>query len=163
MAAASGAVAALILTSVMYGKADLTMVLNGALAGLVSITAEPLAPSLFLSLVIGAIGGVIVVFTVPLLDKMKIDDVVGAIPVHFFAGIWGTLAVVLTGGYHGEATLGAQILGIVSIIAFVFVTSLIVFYILKAVMGIRVSEEAEMTGLDVSELGMEAYPDFTKG
>jgi ammonium transporter, Amt family len=163
MAAAAGAVAALILTQILYGKVDLTMVLNGALAGLVSITAEPLAPSLFLSLIIGAIGGLIVVVTVPLLDKLKIDDVVGAIPVHFFAGIWGTLAVVLTGGYTGEATLGAQILGIVSIIAFVFVTSLIVWVILKAVMGLRVSAEAEVNGLDVSELGMEAYPDFTKG
>ncbi|MBF9048160.1 ammonium transporter [Rhodobacterales bacterium LSUCC0031] len=163
MAAAAGAVAALFLTQILYGKVDLTMVLNGALAGLVSITAEPLAPSLFLSLVIGAIGGLIVVVTVPLLDKLKIDDVVGAIPVHFFAGIWGTLAVVLTGGYTGEATLGAQILGIVSIIAFVFVTSLVVWVILKAVMGLRVSAEAEVNGLDVSELGMEAYPDFTKG
>ena len=163
MAAAAGAVTALILTQLLYGKVDLTMVLNGALAGLVSITAEPLAPSLFLSLIIGAIGGLIVVVTVPLLDKLKIDDVVGAIPVHFFAGIWGTLAVVLTGGYTGEATLGAQILGIVSIIAFVFVTSLIVWVILKAVMGLRVSAEAEVNGLDVSELGMEAYPDFTKG
>ena len=163
MAAAAGAVAALILTQILYGKVDLTMVLNGALAGLVSITAEPLAPSLFLSLIIGAIGGLIVVVTVPLLDKLKIDDVVGAIPVHFFAGIWGTLAVVLTGGYTGEATLGAQILGIVAIIAFVFVTSLIVWVILKAVMGLRVSAEAEVNGLDVSELGMEAYPDFTKG
>lgn len=163
MAAAAGAVTALILTQLLYGKVDLTMVLNGALAGLVSITAEPLAPSLFLSLIIGSIGGIIVVLTVPLLDKLKIDDVVGAIPVHFFAGIWGTLAVVLTGGYTGEATLGAQILGIVSIIGFVFVTSLIVWVILKAVMGLRVSQEAEVNGLDVSELGMEAYPDFTKG
>jgi Amt family ammonium transporter len=139
------------------------MVLNGALAGLVSITAEPLAPSLGLALVIGAIGGLIVVLTVPMLDKMKIDDVVGAIPVHGFAGIWGTLAVVLTGGYHGEAALGTQILGMVAIIGTTFVLSLIVWFILKAVMGIRVSEEAELEGLDVAELGMEAYPDFTKG
>jgi Amt family ammonium transporter len=163
MAAAPGAVAALILTQLIYGKADLTMVLNGALAGLVSITAEPLAPSLGLALIIGAIGGLIVVLTVPMLDKMKIDDVVGAIPVHGFAGIWGTLAVVLTGGYHGEAALGTQILGMVAIIGATFVMSLIVWFILKAVMGIRVSEEAELEGLDVAELGMEAYPDFTKG
>ncbi|MCU4652487.1 ammonium transporter [Roseibacterium sp. SDUM158016] len=163
MAAASGAVAALILTQIMYGKADLTMVLNGALAGLVSITAEPLAPSLGLALIIGAVGGVIVVLTVPMLDKLKIDDVVGAIPVHGFAGIWGTLAVVLTGGYHGEAALGTQVLGIVAIVGTTFVLSLIVWFILKAVMGIRVSEEAEMAGLDVSELGMEAYPEFSKG
>jgi len=163
MAAAAGAVAALILTQLFYGKVDLTMVLNGALAGLVSITAEPLAPSLGLALIIGAIGGLIVVLTVPMLDKLKIDDVVGAIPVHGFAGIWGTLAVVLTGGYHGEAALGTQILGMVAIIGTTFVLSLIVWFILKAVMGIRVSEEAELEGLDVSELGMEAYPDFTKG
>ncbi|MEL7116158.1 MAG: ammonium transporter [Pseudomonadota bacterium] len=157
MAAAAGAVAALILTQVMYGKVDLTMVLNGALAGLVSITAEPLAPSLGLALIIGAIGGVIVVFTVPLLDKIKIDDVVGAIPVHGFAGIWGTFAVVLT----GTSTVGAQIIGMVAIIGTTFVLSLIVWYILKFTIGIRVSEEDEMMGLDKSELGMEAYPDFS--
>jgi Amt family ammonium transporter len=163
MAAASGAIAALILTQVIYGKADLTMVLNGALAGLVSITAEPLAPTLALAGIIGAIGGVIVVFTVPLLDKLKIDDVVGAIPVHLFAGIWGTLAVLLTGGYTGEATVMGQITGIIVVGAFVFVASLIVWVILKATMGIRVSEEAEITGLDKTELGMEAYPEFSKG
>ncbi|MEO0390401.1 MAG: ammonium transporter [Pseudomonadota bacterium] len=159
MAAASGAVAALILTQILYGKVDLTMVLNGALAGLVSITAEPLAPSLFLALIIGAVGGVIVVFTVPLLDKLKIDDVVGAIPVHGFAGIWGTFAVVLT----GTSTIGAQVTGMVAIIGATFVLSLIFWFILKAVMGIRVSEEAEIAGLDTSELGMEAYPEFSKG
>ena len=159
MAAASGAVAALILTQVIYGKVDLTMVLNGALAGLVSITAEPLGPSLFGSLLIGAVGGVIVVFTVPMLDKFKIDDVVGAIPVHLFAGIWGTIAVV----FSGSATLGAQITGIIAYGVFTFVVSLVVWIILKGVMGIRVSEEAEINGLDTSELGMEAYPDFSKG
>ncbi|MEL7098149.1 MAG: ammonium transporter [Pseudomonadota bacterium] len=163
MAAAAGAVAALILTQVLYRKIDLTMVLNGALAGLVSITAEPLAPSLGLALIIGAVGGVIVVFTVPFLDKMKIDDVVGAIPVHGFAGIWGTIAVVLTGSYDGDATLMAQLIGIVAIIGVTFVLSLIVWFILKAIMGIRVSEEAEIQGLDTTELGMEAYPDFSKG
>ncbi|MCV2875914.1 ammonium transporter [Rhodobacteraceae bacterium XHP0102] len=158
MAAAAGAVTALILTQVLYGKVDLTMVLNGALAGLVSITAEPLAPSLFGALLTGAVGGVIVVFTVPLLDKLKIDDVVGAIPVHLFAGVWGTLAVAFyTGGW------GAQIIGIVAIGGFVFVSSLIVWVILKAVMGLRPSEEDEIRGLDVAEMGMEAYPDFTKG
>ncbi|QFT61493.1 ammonium transporter [Roseivivax sp. THAF30] len=158
MAAASGAVAALILTQVMYKKPDLTMTLNGALAGLVSITAEPLAPSLFGALLTGAVGGVIVVFTVPLLDKLKIDDVVGAIPVHLFAGIWGTLAVAF---YTGN--WGAQIMGIVSIGIFTFVVSAIVWFILKALGGIRVSEEAEIAGLDMSELGMEAYPEFSKG
>ncbi|MDD9977896.1 MAG: ammonium transporter [Boseongicola sp.] len=160
MAAASGAVAALVLTQVMYKKVDLTMVLNGALAGLVSITAEPLAPSLFGALWIGAIGGVIVVFTVPMLDKFKIDDVVGAIPVHLIAGIWGTIAVVF---YNGDASLVTQLTGIIAYGVFTFVVSLVVWIILKGAMGIRVSEEAEITGLDTTELGMEAYPDFSKG
>jgi Amt family ammonium transporter len=160
MAAAAGAVTALILTQVTYGKVDLTMVLNGALAGLVSITAEPLAPSLFGALWIGAIGGVIVVFTVPLLDQLKIDDVVGAIPVHLIAGIWGTLAVPF---YNSDANFGDQIVGILAIGVFVFLASLVVWFILKAVMGIRADEEAEHTGLDVAELGMEAYPEFSKG
>lgn len=159
MAAAAGAVTALILTQVLYKKPDLTMVLNGALAGLVSITAEPLAPTLFGSLWIGAVGGIIVVFTVPLLDKFKIDDVVGAIPVHLFAGIWGTIAVI----FYGDASLGTQLLGIAAFGVFTFVASLVVWFILKAAMGIRVSEEDEINGLDMSELGMEAYPDFTKG
>ena len=160
MAAASGAVAALILTQVMYGKVDLTMVLNGALAGLVSITAEPLAPSLFGALWIGAIGGVIVVFTVPMLDKFKIDDVVGAIPVHLFAGIWGTIAVVF---YNGVTRIVTQVTGIIAYGVFTFVVSLVLWFILKGIMGLRVDEESELAGLDVSELGMEAYPDFSKG
>ncbi|MFP4326413.1 MAG: ammonium transporter [Paracoccaceae bacterium] len=160
MAAAAGAVTALILTQVLYKKPDLTMVLNGALAGLVSITAEPLAPTLFGALWIGAIGGVIVVFAVPMLDRLKIDDVVGAIPVHLFAGIWGTIAVVF---YNGDASLGTQIVGIIAFGVFTFVASLVVWFVLKAVIGIRVDEEAEITGLDTTELGMEAYPDFTKG
>ncbi len=160
MAAAAGAIAAMILTQIMYKKVDLTMVLNGALAGLVSITAEPLAPSLFGALWIGAVGGIIVVLTVPMLDKFKIDDVVGAIPVHLFAGIWGTIAVVF---YNGDASLSTQIIGIIGYGVFTFVASLIVWFILKAVMGIRVSEEEEITGLDMAELGMEAYPEFSKG
>ncbi len=158
MAAAAGSLAALVLTQVLYKKVDLTMVLNGALAGLVSITAEPLAPSLFGALLTGAVGGVIVVFTVPLLDKLKIDDVVGAIPVHLFAGIWGTLAVAF---YTGN--WGAQITGIIAYGVFTFVISLVVWIILKGIMGIRVTEEAEINGLDMAELGMEAYPDFSKG
>ncbi|MEM9474418.1 MAG: ammonium transporter [Pseudomonadota bacterium] len=160
MAAAAGAVTALILTQVLYKKPDLTMVLNGALAGLVSITAEPLAPTLFGALWIGAVGGVIVVFTVPMLDKMKIDDVVGAIPVHLFAGIWGTIAVIF---YNSDASLVTQLTGIVAFGVFTFVASLIVWVILKGIMGIRVGEEEELAGLDVSEMGMEAYPDFSKG
>jgi Amt family ammonium transporter len=160
MAAAAGSFAALVLTQVMYGKTDLTMILNGALAGLVSITAEPLAPSLFASLLIGGFGGVIVVFTVPMLDKMKIDDVVGAIPVHLIAGIWGTMAVPLT---NDGTNFVAQATGIVAVGGFTFVVSFIIWMILKVTMGIRVSEEAEIMGLDKSELGMEAYPEFYKG
>ena len=156
-AAAGGALAALISTQIMYKKVDLTMVLNGALAGLVSITAEPLAPSIGGATIIGAIGGVIVVFSVPILDKLKIDDVVGAISVHGIAGIWGTIAVVFSGG-----SIVAQITGIVSICLFVFILSLIVWYILDALIGIRVNEEDELTGLDTTELGMDAYPDFSK-
>ncbi|GLT08882.1 ammonium transporter [Sulfitobacter porphyrae] len=160
MAAAAGAVAALILTQVLYRKVDLTMVLNGALAGLVSITAGPLDPTLFGALWIGAVGGVIVVFAVPFLDKLKIDDVVGAIPVHLVAGFWGTLVVPV---YTDGTSFVTQIIGFVAIGAFVFISSFIVFSILKAVMGIRVSEEAEIQGLDTTELGMEAYPEFSKG
>ena len=158
MAAASGAVATLVLTQMLYAKPDLTIILNGALAGLVSITAEPLEPSLLGSLVTGAIGGMIVVVAVPLLDRFKIDDVVGAIPVHLVAGIWGTLAA---GFYHGN--FSAQVVGIVAIGAFVFTVSLVVWRVLDSVMnGIRVSEEAEIAGVDMSELGMEAYPEFSK-
>ena len=159
MAAAAGAIVAMILTQITYGKVDLTMVLNGALAGLVSITAEPLTPTLGWSFIIGGIGGAIVVYGVPLLDKFKIDDVVGAIPVHLFAGIWGTLAVVLT---NPDASFGTQIYSIVVVGLFVVITSGILWVILKVAMGIRVSEEDEVNGLDMSELGMEAYPDFSK-
>ena len=157
MAAAAGAVTALVMTQLLYKKPDLTMVLNGALAGLVSITAEPLAPTLFGALWIGSVGGVIVVLAVPLLDKLKIDDVVGAIPVHLFAGIWGTIAVIF---YNGDAALGTQLLGIAAYGVFTFVGALIVWIILKAIVGIRVSEEDELVGLDKAELGMEAYPEF---
>ena len=157
MAAAAGAVTALVMTQLLYKKPDLTMVLNGALAGLVSITAEPLAPTLFGALWIGSVGGVIVVLAVPLLDKLKIDDVVGAIPVHLFAGIWGTIAVIF---YNGDAALGTQLLGIAAYGVFTFVGALIVWIILKAVVGIRVSEEDELVGFDKAELGMEAYPEF---
>ncbi|MFT6931362.1 MAG: Amt family ammonium transporter [Paracoccaceae bacterium] len=158
-AAAGGAIAALILSQILYKKPDLTMVLNGALAGLVSITAEPLTPSLGVATLIGAFGGVIVVIAVPLLDKLKIDDVVGAIPVHLFAGIWGTIAVVLT---NPDASIGVQLYSILVVGAFVVISSAIVWYILKFTMGIRVSEEDEITGLDIAEMGMEAYPEFTK-
>lgn len=159
-AAAGGAVTALILTQLLYKKPDLTMVLNGALAGLVAITAEPLTPTLGAATLIGAVGGLIVVLTVPLLDKLKIDDVVGAIPVHLLAGIWGTLAVPLT---NSEASFGTQIYGILVIGIFAAVSTAVVWFILKLVVGIRVSEEAEIAGLDTAELGMEAYPEFSKG
>jgi Amt family ammonium transporter len=153
-AAAAGAIAALILTQVLYKKPDLTMILNGALAGLVAITAEPLTPTLGAATLIGAIGGVIVVFGVPFLDKLKIDDVVGAIPVHLMAGIWGTIAVVFT---NGDASLSTQLYSILVVGVFTFVVSGALWFILKMTMGIRVSEEDEITGLDKSELGMPAY------
>ncbi|MDF1802282.1 ammonium transporter [Thalassovita sp.] len=159
-AAAGGAVAAMLLTQILYKKPDLTMVLNGALAGLVSITAEPLTPTLGVATLIGMVGGVIVVFAVPFLDKLKIDDVVGAIPVHLICGIWGTIAVVIT---NGDASLGTQLYGIVVVGVFTVVTSAVVWFILKVTMGIRVSEEDEINGLDMTELGMEAYPEFSKG
>jgi Amt family ammonium transporter len=159
-AAAGGAVVALIATQLLYKKPDLTMILNGALAGLVSITAEPLTPTLGMATLIGGVGGLIVVFAVPFLDKLKIDDVVGAIPVHLFAGIWGTIAVVLT---NGDANLGTQLYSILVVGIFTVVASGAVWLVLKATVGIRVSEEAEITGLDKAELGMEAYPEFSKG
>ena len=158
-AAAGGVLAAIIATQLYYGKVDLTMALNGALAGLVSITAEPLAPTLGTATLIGAIGGLIVVFAVPILDKFQIDDVVGAIPVHLIAGIWGTLAVVIT---NGDASLGTQIYGIIVIGVFSFLASLAIFYIISITLGLRCSEEEETKGLDVSELGMDAYPDFSR-
>ena len=160
MAASAGAIVALLLTQLLYKKADLTMILNGALAGLVSITAEPLEPSLIMSALIGGIGGAIVVFGIPLLDKFKIDDVVGAIPVHLFAGIWGTIAVALT---NDSASFGIQIYSIIIVGLFTLIASVLVWLILNSVMGIRVSEEEEVNGLDRSELGMEAYPEFSKG
>jgi Amt family ammonium transporter len=159
IAACGGLVAALITARMMFGKADLTMALNGALAGLVSITAEPLAGSAELSLLIGAVGGVIVVFSIVLLDKLKIDDPVGAISVHGTVGIWGLLAVCIS---NPDSSIGAQVLGIVAIFVWVFVTSLIVWAILKATVGIRVSAEEEYEGVDIGECGLEAYPDFAK-
>jgi len=160
MAACAGVVIAVILTQVMYKKVDVTMALNGALAGLVSITAEPLAPSVWQAVFVGAVGGAIVVFTVPLLDKLKIDDVVGAIPVHLLAGIWGTFIVPLS---NADTSFGVQITGIVAYGVFTLVVSGIVWFILKAAIGIRVSEEEEALGLDKVEVGVEAYPEFGVG
>jgi Amt family ammonium transporter len=158
-AAAGGCIAALITARLLFGKADLTMVLNGALAGLVSITAEPLTPTPLLATIIGGIGGIIVVLSIVGLDKFKLDDPVGAISVHGTAGIWGLLAVCLS---NSDATLYAQLLGIAMIFAWVFTTSFIVWSVIKAVAGIRVSEEEEMEGVDKSECGLDAYPEFTK-
>ncbi|MEO1650499.1 MAG: ammonium transporter [Pseudomonadota bacterium] len=159
LAAAGGVIAAIALNQLFYGKVDLTMALNGALAGLVAITAEPLTPAIWQAVVIGAVGGVIVVFTVPLLDKLKIDDVVGAIPVHLFAGIWGTLIVAWT---NSDASLITQAIGVAAVGVFVVVASLVVFMIL-AVIGLRPTEEDEVGGLDRAEIGLEAYPEFGSG
>lgn len=156
--AAAGVISALITAHLLFGKADLSMALNGALAGLVAITAEPLTPTPFLASIIGAIAGIIVVFSIISLDKMKLDDPVGAISVHGVVGIWGLLAVCLS---NPDATLVAQLIGIVSIFGFVFVVSFITWFIIKVVMGIRVSDEEEYQGVDYSECGMEAYPEFT--
>lgn len=159
MAASGGAVAAIIVTQLLYGKIDLTMVLNGALAGLVAITAEPLTPTVFAAILIGGVGGALAVFVVPMLDKLKIDDVVGAIPVHLVAGIWGTMIVPAT---NEGTSFVTQAIGVAAVGGFVFVISFIVWTVLKATMGIRVSKEAEISGLDISEMGMEAYPDFVQ-
>ena len=156
LAAASGVVAAMILTQLMFKKMDLTLCLNGAIGGLVAITAGPDLQQHAYAMLIGGIGGALVVIAVPLIDKLRIDDVVGAISAHLVCGIWGTLAV----GIFGSGSLVTQFIGIVAIGAFVFISSLIVWMILKVTMGIRVDEEAEMDGLDKSELGMEAYPEF---
>jgi ammonium transporter, Amt family len=155
--AAGGAIAALILAAIIYKKTDLTFVLNGALAGLVSVTAEPLTPGLGTASLIGAVGGVIVVLSVPLLDRFKLDDVVGAVPVHLFAGIWGTIAVVFT---NSDANIGTQLFSIVVVGLFVFIVSFIVWLILKMTIGLRPSEDDEALGLDKAEVGVEAYPEF---
>ncbi|RLA21637.1 MAG: ammonium transporter [Gammaproteobacteria bacterium] len=157
-AAAGGVISALFTAHLLFGKADLSMTLNGALAGLVAITAEPLTPTPLLAAVIGVIAGIIVVFSIIGLDKLKIDDPVGAISVHGVVGIWGLLAVCFS---NPDATIVAQLIGIATIFGFVFVASLISWFVIKAVMGIRVTEEEEYAGVDYSECGMEAYPEFT--
>ena len=159
LAAAGGVVAAMLMTQIMYKKVDLTMALNGALAGLVSITAGPDLTNHLMSIIIGGIGGVLVVIAIPMLDRFKIDDVVGAISVHLVAGIWGTLAV----GIFGAGDIGVQIIGILAIAVFVIVSSSIVWLALKYTIGIRVSDEDEDAGLDMVELGLEAYPEFGRG
>jgi Amt family ammonium transporter len=157
MAAAGGVIAAMATARLLFGKTDLTMALNGALAGLVAITAEPLTPTPLLATIIGAIGGVIVVFSIIGLDKLKLDDPVGAISVHGVVGMWGLLAVVLS---NEDATLVAQLTGLGTILAWTLVTSLVTWGIIKMVIGIRVSEEEEYEGVDLGECGLEAYPEF---
>ena len=171
MGAVGGTLFAMITTAILYkGKVDATMVFNGALGGLVSITAEPLAPSMGASVLIGGVGGVLAVLTVPLLDKFKIDDVVGAIPVHLVCGIWGTIIVAASYGNHimpveidGELQTSyfGQLVGVLLTGVFVSVASLIVWMALKVTIGVRASEEEELAGMDLSEVGLEAYPDFT--
>ncbi|WP_193174386.1 ammonium transporter [Oricola nitratireducens] len=160
LAAAAGVVVAMLLTQLIYKKVDVTMALNGALAGLVAITAEPLAPSVPVAIFVGGVGAAIVVFAVPLLDKLKIDDVVGAIPVHLLAGIWGTFIVPLS---NADTSYGVQLLGIVAVGIFTFVASGILWFVLKATVGIRASEEEEEMGMDKAEIGVEAYPEFSRG
>jgi len=154
LAACGGVLAAAIVTRLMIGKTDIIQMLNGAIGGLVAITAEPLMPSPLAAILIGGAGGIIVVFGTKLLFSFKIDDVVGAIPAHLFAGIWGTLAVPLT---NNDANFGSQFLGVISINVFVFAVSLIVWLIMKKTMGIRLSKVAEIKGTDVSETGVIAY------
>ena len=156
--AAGGVVAALIAAHILFGKADLSMILNGALAGLVAITADPASPSPLLATIIGMVAGIIVVFSIIGIDSLKLDDPVGAISVHGVVGIWGLIAVCFS---NPEATFIAQLTGIVSIVAFVFIASFATWYAFKLIIGIRVTEEEEYHGVDYSECGMEAYPEFT--
>ena len=158
LAAAGGLLLALILARLWFGKADLTMALNGALAGLVSITAEPLAPTPLGATLIGAVGGLIAVLSIVALDKLRIDDPVGAISVHGTAGIWGILAVPI---FNEDASLLSQFLGLASILLWVFVASFAVWFLIKATLGIRVADQQEFEGVDLSECGLEAYPEFT--
>ncbi|NNL47021.1 MAG: ammonium transporter [Acidimicrobiia bacterium] len=157
MAAAGGLVFALLLSRFWFGKADLTMALNGALAGLVAITADPLSPAPLSATLIGAVGGLLVVTSIVVLDKLRIDDPVGAISVHGTVGIWGVLAVLFN---NGDASFKGQIVGILSIFFWTFIVSLIVWFILKKTVGVRVSEEEEYEGVDLGECGLEAYPEF---
>lgn len=158
-AAAAGAVAALVFAKILFKKADLTMCLNGALAGLVAITAEPSTPTPLQATIFGAIAGIIVVISILALDKIKIDDPVGAISVHGVVGFFGLMLVPVT---NDGSSFSGQLIGAATIFVWVFVTSFIVWFALKAIMGIRVSEEEEYEGVDISDCGMEAYPEFTK-
>jgi Amt family ammonium transporter len=159
-AAAAGAIAALILAKILFKKADLTMTLNGALAGLVAITAEPSTPTPLEASIFGAIGGIIVVLSILALDKVKIDDPVGAISVHGVVGLFGLLIVPIT---NSGATFSGQLIGAATIFVWVFTTSFIVWFAIKKIIGLRVTEEEEYEGVDISDCGMEAYPEFTRG
>ena len=159
-AACGGLISALLFARILFGKADLTMALNGALAGLVAITAEPADPSALLATVIGGVGGLLVVLSILFFDKLKIDDPVGAISVHGTAGLWGVFAVLLS---DAEATFNGQLIGALTIFVWVFSCSLVVWYLLKMTVGVRVSAQEEYEGVDVSECGMEAYPEFKAG
>ncbi|MFN0023998.1 MAG: ammonium transporter [Parvularculaceae bacterium] len=159
MAAAGGVVAALVMTSLIYKKIDITIVLNAAIGGLVAITAEPLTPAIWQAIFIGAFGGVLVTVGVPLLDRLKIDDVVGAIPAHLFCGLWGTLVVPWT---NPDATLLGQLVGVAMVAVFAFGVSALFWVAIKYSIGARVSAEAEAMGLDKAELGLEAYPEFVR-
>jgi len=161
MAAVGGVIAAMLTTSIMYkGKIDATMVFNGAIGGLVSITAEPLMPTMGQSVLIGGVGGILVVLSVPLLDKLKIDDVVGAIPAHLVCGIWGTMIVAAT---NTDASYMGQFVGVALTGVFVVAASAVVWLLLKYTIGVRCSLEDEEMGLDKAEIGLEAYPEFSRG
>jgi Amt family ammonium transporter len=160
IAAAGGALAALILARLWFGNADLTMALNGVLAGLVAITAEPLTPTPGLAAFIGIVGGLLVVVSIVFMDRrFQLDDPVGAISVHGVVGLWGLIAVILS---NPNASFGGQLLGIVSIIGWVFLTSTAVWLLLKFTMGVRISELEEYEGADISEIGLESYPEFVQ-
>ncbi len=155
-AAAGGLIGALIIARILFGKADLSMILNGALAGLVAITADPASPGPLASTLVGMVGGIIVVFSIIMFDKLRIDDPVGALSVHGVVGIFGVMVVCVTGG----ASVGGQLVGMLTIFVWVFVSSLIAWFIIKTIIGLRVTEEEEYEGVDLSECGMEAYPEF---
>lgn len=157
-AACAGAIAALIMVKSIWGKADLSMILNGALAGLVAITADPLSPSPVAAVIVGGIAGILVVFSILAFDKMKIDDPVGALSVHGVCGIFGLMVVPFS---NTDASFGTQLFGAVAIFAWVFIASLVVWGIIKATMGIRVTEEEELDGMDIHDCGVVAYPEFS--
>lgn len=156
-AAAAGAIAALVVCKLMWKKADLTMILNGALAGLVTITAEPASPTPILACILGMLGGSLVVFSIVALDKLRIDDPVGAISVH---GVCGALGIMMVPFSNSDASFATQAIGLVTILGFVFIASYIVWGMIKTLMGIRVGEEEELSGMDQHDCGIDAYPEF---